>query len=176
MNAGSLSEAQEHLAKIEDRADCKICALQLIKAYIEVDAPEKAIHVYEHITPWHKDRYNMKWQNGNYEREVCKLLRNYLVKNGDYEKALNYYPLDYESENYIGNAKSRYTYVSDVVAVICAKGKQDEARKFVEYQLRWFVTNVDSDISTLQSSVNTKREFNSNIVRERLLEQIDNSY
>ena len=36
------------------------------------------------------------------------------MENGEYEKALDYYPLDYENENYIGNAKSRYVYVSDV--------------------------------------------------------------
>lgn len=176
MAVGSLSEAQELLTKIEDKADCKSCALQLIQAYIEVDAPEKAIHVYEHITSWHKDRYNMKWRNGNYEREVCKLLRSYLVKNGEYEKAQNYYPLEYEDENYIGNAQSRYLYVSDVVAAICAKGKQDEARKFVEYQLRWFVANVDSDTSTLQSCIDVKEAFNSAVVRDKLLEQIENSY
>lgn len=176
MDAGSLSEAQECLMKIDDKADCKQCALQLIKAYLEAGAMDKAIHVYENITPWHRSRYDMKWSRGEYEREACKLLRGSLIENGEYEKALNYYPLDYESENYIGNAKSHYAYVSDVVAAICAKGKQDEARRWVEYELRWFVTNVDSDISTLQSSIDTKREFNSTVVRERLLEQIDNSY
>ena len=162
--------------RIDDKKDCKQCALQLIKAYLEAGATDKAIHVYENITPWHRNRYDMKWSHGEYEREVCKLLRGSLIENSEYEKALDYYPLDYESENYIGNAKSRYAYVSDVVAAICAKGKQDEARRWVEYELRWFVTNVDSDTSTLQSSVDTKREFNSNVVRERLLEQIDNSY
>ena len=176
MNTGSLSEAQECLMRIDDKKDCKQCALQLIKAYLEAGATDKAIHVYENITPWHRNRYDMKWSHGEYERRVCKLLRGSLIENSEYEKALDYYPLDYESENYIGNAKSRYAYVSDVVAAICAKGKQDEARRWVEYELRWFVTNVDSDTSTLQSSVDTKREFNSNVVRERLLEQIDNSY
>lgn len=176
MSAGSLSEAQEYLMEIDNKADCKQCALQLIKAYLEAGATDKAIYVYENITPWHRNRYDMKWSRGEYEREACKLLRTCLMENGEYEKALGYYPLDYENENYIGNAKSRYAYVSDVVAAICAKGKQDEARRWVEYELRWFVTNVDPDISTLQSSVDTKREFNSSVVRERLLEQIDNSY
>lgn len=176
MAVGNLSEAQEYLAKIDDRRDCKTCALQLIQTYLEVDAPEKSIYVYEYITPWHKDRYDMKWGNGDYEREVCKLLRSYLVKNGEYEKAQNYYPLEYEDENYIGNAQSHYMYVSDVVADLCDKGKQDEAYRFVEYQLRWFVANVDSDTSTLQSCIDTKAAFNSTVVREKLLEQIDNSY
>ena len=63
-----------------------------------------------------------------------------------------------------------------MVAAICAEGKQYEARRLVEYELRWFVTNVDPEISTFQNYIDTKREFNSIVVRERLLEQIDNSY
>ena len=176
MNAGSLSEAQDYLVKINDKTDCKQCALQLIKAYLEAGATDKAVHVYENITPWHRNRYDMKHSGGKYEREVCKLLRECLMENGEYEKALDYYPLDYENENYIGNAKSRYVYVSDVVAAICAEGKQDEARRLVEYELRWFVTNVEQDISTFQNYIDTKIEFNRLVVRERLLEQIDNSY
>lgn len=110
MKAGRLSEAQNCLSRIGNGDNRKICALRLIQAYIEVDAPEKAIYVYEYITPQHKDRYKMQWYNSKYEKEVCKLLRDYLVKSGEYEKALNYYPLEYEDENDIGNAQSRYIY------------------------------------------------------------------
>lgn len=174
MAAGNLSEAQTYLTEIDDRIECKTSALQLIRAYIEVGEADKAIHVYENITSWHRDRYDMKWSNGNYEKDVCRLLREYLVKNGEYERAWNYYPLDYDDENYIGNAQSRYTYLSDVVAAMCAQGKQDEARRFVEYQLRWFVTHVDSDSGTSNEEI--KANFNSQAVREKLFAQIDNSY
>lgn len=174
MNAGNLSEAQECLAKIDGRNKCQKCALQLIRAYMEVDAVDKAIHVYENITSWHYNRYDMQRYGENYEQKVCKLLRDYLVKNGEYEKALNYYPLEYDNENYIGNASSRYIYVSDVVADLCHKGKQEEARRFVEQQLRWFVAFVDMESHGSQAEV--KESFNSTLVREELLQQIDNSY
>lgn len=67
-------------------------------------------------------------------------------------------------------------YISDVVSAICAKGEQDEARKFAESQLRWFVANVDSNTDTSESCAEIKKAFNSTVVREKLLEQIDNSY
>lgn len=174
MAAGNLSEAQASLTKIDDREDCKSCALQLIQAYIDTDSPDKAINVYERITSWHKNCYDMKWSDGEYERTVCKLLRDYLMKNGDYEKALNYYPMDSDDENSIHNAQCRYRYVSDVASAMCAKGKQDDARKFVESQLRWFMLNVDT--STSEYEVDTKTTYNSTVVREKLMEQIDNSY
>ena len=34
MNAGSLSEAQDYLVKINDKTDCKQCALHLMNRYI----------------------------------------------------------------------------------------------------------------------------------------------
>lgn len=175
IGAGNLSEAQECLMKMDGEEICP-CALQLIRAYMSVDAVDKAIHVYENITPWHRNRYDMKWSYGDYERTVCKLFREHLVKNGEYEAALNYYPLEYESEDYIGNAQSYYIYISDVVADMCAKGQQDGARKFVKYRLRWFVANVDAHTGNSKSDLAIKEVFNSGTVCERLFEQIDNSY
>lgn len=174
MNEGNLSEAEECLADMSEQSDCQQGALQLIRAYLSVDEPEKAILVYENITPWHKDRYEMQWSRGDYERNVCQLLRDYLVKNGDYERAWAYYPLDYEGENYAGNAQSRYAYISDVVAAMCAKGEQEEARRFVESQLRWFVTYVDS--ITGETMAAERAGFNSSVVRDNLYAQIDNPY
>ncbi len=174
MAAGNLSEAQANLTKIDDRSDCENCALQLIQAYIDANDPDKAIHVYEHITSWHKNCFDLDWKNGDYEKVVCKLLRSYLMKNGDYEKAFDYYPQRDENENDIDNAQCRYRYISDVAAAMCDKGKQDDARKFVETQLRWFMLNVDT--STSEYEVDTKTTYNSTVVREKLMEQIDNSY
>lgn len=170
MAAGNLSEAQANLTKIDDRSDCENCALQLIQAYIDADAPDKAIYVYERITSWHENDNTYR----NYEKKVCKLLRDYLMKNGEYEKAFDYYPRHSDNEDYIGNADERYKYVSDVVAAMCDKGKQDDARKFVESQLRWFMLNVDTDTS--EFNINEKTTYNSTVVREKLMEQIDNSY
>lgn len=176
MTAGNLTEAQEYLTKIEDRENCEYCAKQLIQAYLEVNASAKAVHVYENITFWHAGRDDLDYFSNKYEKEVCKLLREYLMRNGEYDKALNYYPITYDDENYIGNAKDRFSYLSDVVAALCVKGKQEEARKFIEYQLRWFVINVDSYTSTDEEDIELKNIFSSSAVRTKLLEQIDNSY
>lgn len=174
MARGELLQAQGYLEKIDDRTECKNAALQLIRAYIEVDDINKAIHVYENITPWHKNRYKMKFSNSDYEKTVCKLLRDYLVKHGEYERAWEYYPLEYEDENYFGNAQCRFAYISDVVVAMCAKSEHNEARVFMENQLRWFVTYIDSSSSKYAEDV--KNNFSSAMVREKLLELINNAY
>lgn len=176
LNAGNLTAAQEFLIKIDDTGTTKRCAINLIKAYLDAGAISKAVNVYENITSWHADKSDLNWDRNWYERDVCKLLREHLIRNGEYDKALDYYPIRYSDENYIGNAPDRYTYISDVVADLCAKGKQEEARKFIEYQLRWFVINVDSYVARDDADVEEKNMFGSNAVRTKLLEQIDNSY
>ena len=174
MAAGELTQAQSYLIDMGSGSNVEDCAIQLIEAYLKIDMPDKAISVYENITSWHKDRYNMQWTGGEYERKACKLLREYLIAHGQYEKAWNYYPLEYEDENYRENAQAHFAYISDVVADMCSKGQQDDAAKFVENQIRWFVTYVDSD--TYEDSENLKSSFGSDVVRQKLLNQIDNSY
>ena len=174
MAAGELTEAQGYIAEIDNRRDVKECALQLMKAYLKLDMPDKAIDVYENVTPWHKERFRMQFYGGNYEREACRMLREYLMAHGQYEKAWNYYQLEYDDENYIGNAPCRFGYLTDAVAAMCAKGEQEEAARFVEAQVRWFVVNVDSN--TGEDVEEQKANFGSDIVRQRLMEQIDNSY
>lgn len=176
LNAGNLTAAQEYLTKIDDRGAIKRCAKKLIQSYLEAGAISKAVYVYENITSWHADRSELDWNRNWYEKDVCKLLREHLMRNGEYDKAFDYYPIRYSDENYIGNAPDRYTYISDVVAALCAKGKQEEARKFIEYQLRWFVVSVDSYVTNHESDIELKNMFGSNAVRTKLLEQIDNSY
>lgn len=153
-----------------------MCKKKLIQSYLEAGAISKAVYVYENITSWHADRSELDWNRNWYEKDVCKLLREHLMRNGEYDKAFDYYPIRYSDENYIGNAPDRYTYISDVVAALCAKGKQEEARKFIEYQLRWFVVSVDSYVTNHESDIELKNMFGSNAVRTKLLEQIDNSY
>lgn len=176
ISAGNLTEAQEYLIEISNRSESERCALPLIRMYLDVNEVEKAIYIYENITYWHSDRYHMKWDRGKYERTVCKLLRECLLKNGDYKRAWNYYPLEYNDENYVGNAQSRYTYMSDVVAALSQEGRQEEARRWIEDELRWFVNFVDCETSSLEHFINIKNSYNSIAVRERLLQQIDNSY
>ena len=173
MSAGSLSDAQNLLSEIDDESECETAALQLIKAYIEVGDTKKAIDIYENITPWHRSRYSMTWDDENsYEQTVCRLLRNALLKSSDYETLWNYYPLSHDDENNPSNAKSRYVYISDVVYDLCCKGRKDEARRFVDKQLRWYTTYID--LASSKYYEEDKEQFNSGVTKERLFSQIDN--
>ncbi len=171
---GDLSEAQKYLTRISDQHDAEPCALQLIKSYIEVGSVDKAIYVYENITTWHKDRHDMQYES--YDKNVCKLLRKALIKNGDYEKAWDYYPLGYDDEESYANADKRFLYLSDVVDAMCNKGKQEEAVKFVDKNLRWFARNIDNLDNKYDWQIEDKQKYGSTVVREKLLEQIENSY
>lgn len=168
LEEGDLTGAKAVLKKGDVDKDA---ALQLIEVYLAAGDADAAIDVYENVTSDHASRYEMRWK-GSYSREACKLLREYLVQHGQYEKAWNYYPLEYEDENYSGNAKCRYEWMSDVVSEMCKKGHQDDARIFVDDQIRWFVTCVDGD--TRADSEATKAAYGSEVVREKLYNQIDN--
>lgn len=95
LNAGNLTAAQEFLIKIDDTGTTKRCAINLIKAYLDAGAISKAVNVYENITSWHADKSDLNWDRNWYERDVCKLLREHLIRNGEYDKALDYYPIRY---------------------------------------------------------------------------------
>lgn len=174
---GNLTEAQEFIAKISDHEDAEPCAFKLIKTYAEAGAVDKAVYVYEKITPWHKGRRAAKYEwNSKYTYDVCQLLRMELMKKGEYEMVLNYYPMHEDDENSESNAEDRFLYLSDVVDDMCNRGKQEEASKFVDKNLRWFVRNVDGMEDEYDWQIKLKRNYNSTAVREKLLEQIDNSY
>lgn len=170
---GNLSEASKYIEQIDDSSDKERCALRLIRVYLELDNPKQAIYVYEVLTPYHEGRDNISYSFNTYERDACKLLRDYLVKHGDYETAWNYYPLKALDENYIGNAPCLYDYMNDVVVAMCAAGRQDEASQFVRSKLSWFATYVDASSSQYASEY---AAFQSNQVRERLEQLIDESY
>lgn len=172
MEKGNLTEAKTIL---RNGSVGRNAALQLIKAYLDVGDADAAIDVYENITSNHVSRYDMQYTSLNhseYEQKACKLLREYLMQHGQYEKAWNYYPLQYEDENYSGNAQSRFAWMSDVVSEMCKKGRQDDARSFVDDQLRWFVTYIDGE--TGEDSEKDKAVYGSEVVRQKLYNQIDN--
>lgn len=166
---GNLSEAKDIL---KDGTPNEDAALQLIKAYLDVGEGNAAIDVYENITRDHDRRDNLQYKPDSYSSKACKMLREYLLQHGQYNDAWNYYPLDYPDENSYINAKCRFTWMSDVVSELCKKGRQDDARRFVDDQVRWFTINVDQE--TYESSENVKATFNSQAVLQNLYNQIDN--
>ena len=52
------------------------------------------------------------------------------------------------------------------------KGRQDDARNFIDDQLRWFVTNIDGE--TDDDTKELKVNYGSEVVRQKLYNQIDN--
>ena len=172
MEEGNLSEAKTILKEGNIDNDA---ALQLIKAYLDTGNSDAAVDVYENITSNHTSRYEMQFtnlNNGEYEQKACKMFREYFMQHGQYQEAWNYYPLDYDDENYHGNAKCRFAWVSDAVSEMCKKGRQDDARNFIDDQLRWFVTNIDGE--TDDGIKELKVNYGSEVVRQKLYNQIDN--
>ena len=149
----------------------------LVKAYIEAGSIDKAINVYENITFWHNKRNELNsTESEYYEAEACKLIRTALIKNSEYKKAWNYYPLGYIDEDDYNNAQSRFVYLSDVVEAMCEKGKQEEARKFVDKNMRWFTLYVNNMEDKYDWQQDIKNSYNSSAVSEKLIEQIETSY
>jgi hypothetical protein len=120
----------------------------LIEEYLSIDELDKAIHVYERITPYHCSRYEMQWDNlyglDGYEVAVTAKFRKALIKADRFEEAWEYYPLEYETETYAGNASSYFRYMSDVIVHLCSNDRKPEAQLFLNRHVNWFRTNVDN--------------------------------
>lgn len=171
--AGNLTKAEQVLERFSDTREGRKAALQLIDTYLSVKQPDRAIHVYEHITHNHAGRHSLLYGN-SYEKAATKSLREYLIKHGDYERAWNYYPLNDSDENYYSNAECRLAYMVDVVNNLCLKGKHDEAMRFVNVQLGWFMAHVDSQTDVANNP--HWESYTSENVRQKLYEQIQNVY
>lgn len=165
---GDLPKAEELVGHMDDEAQ-KECALQLVEAYLGIDEPDKAARVYDRAGGRRLGRTGLGNGNGYHDR-ACKMLREYLVAHGDYEKAWNYYPLYWSKEDHPFNAKSRYVWLSDVVDALCKAGKAESARRFVDDNLRWYVLYVD-----MEDRDREKADYGSEIVRQRLYAQIDDT-
>ena len=145
---GNLTEAQTILKDIKAENGKYRYAKMLIEEYLSFDEIDKAIYVYERITPYHCSRYNMKWDNlyghDGYEVAVTAKLRKALVKADRFEEAWEYYPLEYETVEYAGNGNSYFRYMSDVIVHLCSNNRRSEAQVFLNNNVHWFRTNVDN--------------------------------
>ena len=146
--AGNLTEAGTILKDIEADYGRHVYAQMLIEEYLSIDELDKAIHVYERITPYHCSRYEMQWDNlyglDGYEVAVTAKFRKALIKADRFEEAWEYYPLEYETETYAGNASSYFKYMSDVIVHLCNKDRKPEAQLFLNSHVNWFRANVDN--------------------------------
>ena len=145
---GNLKEAETILKDIKADNGKYRFALMLIEEYLSLDEIDRAIYVYERITPNHCSRYNMKWDNlyghDGYEVAATAKLRKALVKADRFEEAWEYYPLEYETVEYAGNGNSYFRYMSDVIVHLCSNNRRSEAQVFLNNNVHWFRTNVDN--------------------------------
>lgn len=120
---------------------------QLIEKYITNDNVEKAIHVYENITPGHCKMDELGYSHlthQNYEPRVTKLIYEKLIAKEMFNQAWEYHPLNYDERDSYMNAECYYQYMVDVVMHLCKSGRAAEARKFVSENAVWFDKYVTS--------------------------------
>ncbi len=116
-------------------------ALKLIEAYTNNNDVANAIDIYENFTSAHCNCHDMQYdhlchgKNSNYEPRATELLRVALIKVGEYDKALSYYPQEYSSRRY---ASEEYGFMLDVVKHLCNDNRKEEAKTFVNRNLHRF--------------------------------------
>ena len=173
---GKYKDAENVVKKMrgEDKYDC---AELLIHEYLELEEYDKAVYVYEKITPEHCSTRDMQYSSlychgagENYELNITSLFRKIFMKTGDYDKVWQYSVWDSDSDNGY-NAEAYYKFMSEVVLYLCSTGNKAEANKFVNHYVFWFDTRIDNDS---YYSTN-KPEFSCNSVRSKL-QRIINTY
>lgn len=145
---GNLTEAETILKEMKAEDGKYRFAQMLIEEYLSLDEVDRAIYVYERLTPHHCSRYEMNFDNlyghNGYEVAMTAKLRKALVKSDRFEEAWEYYPLEYESVEYAGNGISYFRYMSDVIVHLCGNNRRSEAQMFLNNNIHWFRTNVDN--------------------------------
>ena len=149
----------------------------LINEYIELEEYDKAIYVYEKITPEHCSNKNMQWPSlychgagQNYETTVTSIFRKTFMATGDYDKVWQYSV--WESDGDSGyDAEAYYKFMSDVILYLCSTGNKAEAHKFLNNYVFWFDTYIDNN-----SYYSTEKPgFHCDVVKSKL-QRIINTY
>ena len=149
----------------------------LINEYIELEEYDKAIYVYEKITPEHCSNKNMQWPSlychgagQNYETTVTSVFRKTFMATGDYDKVWQYSV--WESDGDSGyDAEAYYKFMSDVILYLCSIGNKSEAHRFLNHYVFWFDTYIDNN-----SYYSTEKPgFHCDVVKSKL-QRIINTY
>lgn len=147
----------------------------LIDEYIDMEELDKALNVYERLTPEHCGNnyighsYYGHGYEGRYELNVTNKFRQEFIKQGEYDIVWKYYPWENEEPTSSSNAHSYYRFMNEVILYLCSVDKKAEARAFLRHYLNWFSVNIDMD----SYSVNKYPEFNSENVKFQLQNIID---
>ena len=150
MSEGKYKEAEAAIKKKKGFEKYDYAEL-LINEYIELEEYDKAIYVYEKITPEHCSNKNMQWPSlychgagQNYETTVTSIFRKTFMATGDYDKVWQYSV--WESDGDSGyDAEAYYKLMSDVILYLCSTGNKAEAHKFLNHYVFWFDTYIDNN-------------------------------
>ena len=147
----------------------------LINEYIELEEYDKAIYVYEKITPEHCSNSNMRFPSlychgagENYELNVTTSLRKAFMATGDYDKVWQYSVWDSDGDSGY-DAEAYYKFMSDVILYLCSTGNKAEAHKFLNHYVFWFDVRVDNNTYYYGEYP----EFHCEVVRSKLQALID---
>lgn len=114
---------------------------QLIEKYIAEDNVERAIHIFEHVTPKHCGMDYLQYAtftHDGYENRAVELIYDKLIEKGMYKQAWSYHPIDASERDSGYNSSSYYQFMVDVIAHLCKDGRHEEAVRFVEEYSIWF--------------------------------------
>lgn len=172
---GKYTEAEKLIKKM--KGDKKYeCAEALIREYIDIEEYDRAVFVYEKITPEHCDNDDLDYTNlyghgvsGSYEESVTKLFRKTFLEAGDYDKVWQYYLWQTDSDSGY-NAPAYYKFMSEVILYLCSTGNKVEANRFLNHYVFWFDTRVDNT-----SYSDDYPEFHCDVARSKL-QRIINTY
>lgn len=172
---GKYQKAENLVKKMRGNAKYE-CAEALIREYIDIEEYDRAVFVYEKITPEHCDNDDLDYTkayghgvSGSYEESVTELFRKTFMETGDYDKVWQYYVWD--TDNDCGyNARAYYKFMSEVILYLCSTGNKLEANKFLNHYVFWFDTRVDNT-----SWSDDYPEFHCDVARSKL-QRIINTY
>ena len=147
LKTGNLTEAELHLKKMNDDNDSRHYGGLLIQEYIYIDNLDRAIYVFENITghcSMSDAQYTSLYSNAEFTQKYAKKIYDALLKNGRYDEAWEYHTRSYKNADYPGNAPDYFSYMNDVIIVMCQKGKHAEAQQFIKQKSIWFLKNVNN--------------------------------
>ena len=124
LKTGNLTEAELHLKKMNDDKDSRHYGGLLIQEYISIDNLDRAIYVFENITghcSMSDAQYTSLYSNAEFTQKYAKKIYDALLKNGRYDEAWEYHTRSFKNADYPGNAPDYFSYMNDVIIVMCQK-------------------------------------------------------
>lgn len=149
----------------------------LINEYLEIEEYDRAVYVYEKLTPEHCNNRDMNYPGlychgagENYELNVTSTFRKAFMSTGDYDKVWQYSLWDSDGDSGY-DAEAYYRFMSEVILYLCSTGNKAEAHRFLNHYVFWFDLYIDNN-----SYYSTEKPgFHCDVVKSKL-QRIINTY